>query len=202
MAQIFEDIYEQFKQTSPTNLLLFLLFSILMTLLISSQNFFFQKIIENGISKRDIIAEKTITVIDTKRTEQHKKDVAMNVEPILIPAEDEFIKVNLQTLENSIIQIRQKHVDASVKRSELALLFDISAQYKKDYLSNFLLTVSDQNLQKIFDKAKLTLTSVLNQGITESEYENSDIDKIILRNIKILRLLNIVYCVFKNQDIV
>ena len=57
MAQIFEDIYEQFKQTSPTNLLLFLLFSILMTLLISSQNFFFQKIIENGISKRDIIAE-------------------------------------------------------------------------------------------------------------------------------------------------
>lgn len=183
MAQIFEDIYEQMKQTSPVHVLLFLLFSLMMTLLISSQNFFFQKIIENGISKRDIIAEKTITVIDTKRTEQHKKDVAMNVEPILIPAEDEFIKVNLQTLENSIIQIRQKHVDNSVKRSELALLFDISAQYKKDYLSNYLLNVSDQNLQKIFDKSKITLTSVLNQGITESEYENNDIDKIIMRNI-------------------
>ena len=183
MAQIFEDIYEQMRQASPTNVLLFLLFSLLMTLLISSQNFFFQKIIENGISKRDVIAEKTITVIDTKRTEQHKKDVAMNVEPILIPAEDEFIKVNLQTLENSIVQIRQKRVDDSVKRSELALLFDISAQYKKDYLSNYLLTASDQNLQKIFDKAKITLTSVLNQGITESEYENNDIDKIILRNI-------------------
>ena len=173
MAQIFEDIYEQMRQASPTNVLLFLLFSLLMTLLISSQNFFFQKIIENGISKRDVIAEKTITVIDTKRTEQHKKDVAMNVEPILIPAEDEFIKVNLQTLENSIVQIRQKRVDDSVKRSELALLFDISAQYKKDYLSNYLLTASDQNLQKIFDKAKITLTSVLNQGITESEYENN-----------------------------
>ena len=91
MAQIFEDIYEQMRQASPTNVLLFLLISLLMTLLISSQNFFFQKIIENGISKRDVIAEKTITVIDTKRTEQHKKDVAMNVEPILIPAEDEFI---------------------------------------------------------------------------------------------------------------
>ena len=183
MVQIFENIYDKMKQMSVTNVMLFLLFSIMMTLLISSQNFFFQKIIENGISKRDIIAEKTITVIDTKRTEQHKKDVAANVEPILIPAEDEFIKVNLQTLETSIVQIRQKHVEDSVKRAELSLLFDISAQYKKDYLSNFLLNVSDKNLQTIFDKAKLTLSSVLNQGITESEYENNSIDKIITRNI-------------------
>ena len=183
MTQIINDFYEQIKQASVTDILMFLLFCLLMTLLISSQNFFFQRIIENGISKRDIIADKTITVIDTKRTEQHKKDVAMNVEPVLIPAEDEFIKVNLETLENSIVQIRHKNVDNSVKRTELALLFDISAQYKKDYLSNYLLNASDTNLQKIFDKAKITLTSVLNRGITESEYENSDIDRIILRNI-------------------
>ena len=183
MTQIINDFYEQIKQASVTDILMFLLFCLLMTLLISSQNFFFQRIIENGISKRDIIADKTITVIDTKRTEQHKKDVAMNVEPVLIPAEDEFIKVNLETLENSIVQIRRKNVDNSIKRTELGLLFDISAQYKKDYLSNYLLNVSDSNLQKIFDKAKITLTSVLNRGITESEYENSDIDRIILRNI-------------------
>ena len=183
MTQIINDFYEQIKQASVTDILMFLLFCLLMTLLISSQNFFFQRIIENGISKRDIIADKTITVIDTKRTEQHKKDVAMNVEPVLIPAEDEFIKVNLETLENSIVQIRHKNVDNSVKRTELALSFDISAQYKKDYLSNYLLNASDTNLQKIFDKAKITLTSVLNRGITESEYENSDIDRIILRNI-------------------
>ncbi len=181
MVQILNDIYEELKQNSVSNILLFLLFSILLTLLISSQNFFFQKIIENGISKRDIIAEKTITVVDTKRTEQHKKDVAMNVEPILIPADDDFIKVNLETLENSIVQIRKKHVEASVKRAELGMLFDIAAQYKKDYLSNYLLSVSDANLQKIFDKSKLTLTTVLNRGITESEYENSDIEKIIFR---------------------
>ena len=183
MVQIFNDIYDRIKQASVTNVLMFLLFTSVMTLLISSQNFFFQKVIENGISKRDIVAEKTITVIDTKRTEQHKKDVAANVEPILIPAEDEFIKVNLETLETSIIQIRQKHADSAIKRAELSLLFDISAQYKKDYLSNYLLNVSDSDLHKIFDKAKITLTSVLNQGITESEYENNNIDKIIFRNI-------------------
>ena len=183
MVQIFNDIYDRIKQASVTNVLMFLLFTSVMTLLISSQNFFFQKVIENGISKRDIVAEKTITVIDTKRTEQHKKDVAANVEPILIPAEDEFIKVNLETLETSIIQIRQKHADSAIKRAEPSLLFDISAQYKKDYLSNYLLNVSDSDLHKIFDKAKITLTSVLNQGITESEYENNNIDKIIFRNI-------------------
>lgn len=183
MTQILNNLLDKLKQASVTSILMFLFFTVLMTLIISSQNFFFQRIIENGISKRDIIAEKTITVIDTKRTEQHKKDVAMNVEPILIPAEDEFIKVNLQTLEKSIVQIRQKQVDESIKRNELALLFDIAAQYKKDYLSNYLLKATDSELHKIFDKSKITLTSVLNQGITESEYENNDIEKIIFRNI-------------------
>ena len=37
-----------------------------MTAIISSQNFFFQSIIENGISKKDIIAQKTFKVIDVK----------------------------------------------------------------------------------------------------------------------------------------
>lgn len=51
----------------------FFAFAILMTAIIASQNFFFQSIIENGISKKDIIAQKTLTVVDVKRTEQHKK---------------------------------------------------------------------------------------------------------------------------------
>lgn len=178
-------IFKNLKYYLTTNISLFVLFSILMTLIISSQNFFFQKIIENGISKQDIIAEKTITVIDTKRTEQHKKDVVANVEPILIPAEDEFIKVNLDTLESSIVQIRQKQIDQSVKCAELSLLFDIPDKNKKEYLSNFLLNISDSNLQKIFDKSKITLNLVLNQGITEREYENNSIDKIILKNIPV-----------------
>ena len=44
-----------------------------MSVTISSQNYFFQKVIENGISKKDIVAQKDIKVIDTKKTEQHKK---------------------------------------------------------------------------------------------------------------------------------
>ena len=183
MTKYIEEFIEKVKQVSTVHLLMFLMFTTMMTLIISSQNFFFQKVIQNGISKRDIVAEKTITVIDTKRTEQHRKDVALNVEPILIPAEDEFIKANLNTLEASIVKIRQKNIDENIKRKELTLLFDISEIHKKEYLSNYLLNVSANDLQKTFDKTKITLNSVLNQGITESEYENSNLDKIIFKHI-------------------
>ena len=57
------------------NVMCFIVFTFLMTVTISSQNYFFQKVIENGISKRDIVAQKDIKVIDTKKTEQHKKEV-------------------------------------------------------------------------------------------------------------------------------
>ena len=94
----------------------FIGFTVLMTAIIASQNFFFQNIIENGISKRDIIAQKTLTVEDVKRTEQHKKEVAQKVEPVMAPAEDEFIKNNLQTLQTSVMQIRKKEVQEAVKK--------------------------------------------------------------------------------------
>lgn len=183
MIQFIDNILERIRTHKVTDILIFVSFSLIMTLIVSSQNFFFQRVIENGISKKDIIAQKTITVIDTKRTEQHRQDVIQNIEPILIPAEDEFIKVNLDTLQTSIQQIRSKNIQDSVKKDELSLLFDIPNQSRKDYLANYLLISSDQNLQKIFDKAKITLVKVLNVGITESSYEDGKLDRIIQRNI-------------------
>ena len=183
MFELYNHIKERLQGYKVTDILLFICFSLIMTIIISSQNFFFQKIIENGISKKDIIAQKNITVIDTKRTEQHRQDVVQNIEPILIPAEDEFIKVNLDTLQNSIQQIRNKNVNDLTKKDELSLLFDIPSQSKKAYLANYLLIASEPDLQKMFDKAKLTLVKVLNIGITESSYENEKLDKLIQRNI-------------------
>ena len=110
-----------------------------MTTIIASPNFLFKNVIENGISKRDIIAPKTLTVVDVKRTEQHRKEVAQNVEPVLTPAEDDFIKTNLQMLQTSILQIRKKNVEEDVKVDEIGILFDISDAYKKDVVISFLL---------------------------------------------------------------
>ena len=94
----------------------FIVFTFLLTATLSSQNYFFQKIIKNGISQKDIIAHRDIKVIDTKKTEQHKKEVAQSVEPILTPAEDEFISTNLTTLQNSVIKIREKNISDDIKK--------------------------------------------------------------------------------------
>ena len=174
---------EFFTSTQTIKVLAFLGFTIIMTAIISSQNFFFQSIIENGISKKDVIAQKTLTVIDVKRTEQHKKEVAQKVDYVLTPAEDDFIKTNLDTLQNSIMQIRKKDVPEDVKREELSLLFDMSNQERKDFVIYFLLKSEDSDLREVFDKANLTLANVLRTGITEKDYERNNIDKIITDNL-------------------
>lgn len=175
---------KEFLSSSKVVKLFYLLtFTVLITCIIASQNFFFQSIIENGISKRDIIAQKTLTVEDVKRTEQHKREVAQKVEPILVPAEDDFIKSNLETLQNSIIQIRKKNSSEKEKIEELNVLFDLSGNPKKTFILDFLLHVDDASLREAFDKASLSLVNILQKGITEKDYEKDNINALIQDNL-------------------
>lgn len=162
------------------NALCFIVFTFLMTTLISSQNYFFQKVIENGISKRDIIAQKDIKVIDTKKTEQHKKEVAQSVEPILTQAEDDFITSSLVTLQKSVVKIREKDASDSIKTDELSILFE---ENQKKGVIEYLLRTSDSDLSLLFDKAKITLSGVLNTGISAKDFENNNVSNIIRKNI-------------------
>ena len=158
-------------------------FTVLITAIIASQNFFFQSIVENGISKKDIIAQKTLTVVDVKRTEQHKREVAQKVEPILVPAEDDFIKSNLETIENSVLQIRKKDSTEKEKIDELNILFDLSDNPKKDFILDYLLHVDEPSLKEAFDKASLSLVNILQIGITEKDYEKDNITSLIQNNL-------------------
>ena len=162
------------------NIFCFLSFTILMTAAISSQNFFFQKIIDNNMALKEVIAEKDIKVIDTVKTEQHKKEVAQNVEPILTQAEDEFITTSLTALQNSVIKIRKKNIDDITKEEEIKVLFD--ATNKKDIV-DFLLHSNENDLQYVFDKSMVTLTSVLNKGVSYKDFDNNNISEIIKKNI-------------------
>lgn len=182
-SKYFEQASEFFSSSRVIKFLVFLGFTLLMTATISSQNFFFKSIIENGISKKDIIAPKTITVVDVQKTESHKKEIAQKIDPILAPAEDSFIKNNLATIQNSVVQIRKKDAPFSVKKDELALLFDISEGYKKEYVISYLLKTDEKSLQQVFDKATLTLGNILNVGISEKDYERNNIDSIIYKNL-------------------
>jgi len=161
------------------NVFFFVLFTVLMAITISSQNYFFQKVIENGISKKDIVAQKEIKIVDTKKTEQHKKEIAQNVEPILTQAEDEFMTTNLATLRNSVLKIRAKEATETTKKDELKVLFDESGQHG---LITFLLKADDSELNAVFDKAQVTLTSVLNTGVSSKDFENNNVSQIIYKN--------------------
>ena len=162
------------------NALCFVLFTVLMTAAISSQNFFFQKIIENNIAKRTIIAPKDIKVIDTAKTELHKTEVAQNIEPILTRADDEYITTNLNALKNTVFKIRKKNESDVLKKEELKVLFDDS---NKSELVEYLLRADDVDLQFLFDRAGVTLTSVLNTGVSYKDYENNNVTNLIVKNL-------------------
>src|SRR5574344_1005870 len=176
------NVAEFFSSSKILNCLAFLCFTLLITGILASQTLFFQSIIENGISKKDIIARKTITVIDVQRTEQHRREIAQKVDPILVPAEDDFIKNNLAALQSSIMQIRKKNTSLLNKKDELSVLFDIQDGVRKDYVMTVLLKTSDNNLQQIFDKSTLTLSNILAVGITEKDYDGYNLNKFIRKN--------------------
>ena len=180
---IFSKLKEILFSSLSLKIMSFSAFVIVLTAIISSQNYFFQSIIENGVSKKEIKAEKTLTVVDVKRTESRKKEVSQKVEPVYTTADDDFIKNNLETLETSIFQIRKKEVAQEVKNEELSLLFDIEDQNTKNYVIDFFLKTEDNSLREAFDKANLTLTNILNSGLSEKDFENSNISDIISKHL-------------------
>jgi len=174
-----ERVYSFIKSNDFKNVALFFLFTFVMTVVLSSQNFFFQQIIENGVSKQDIVAQKNITVVDTIRTEQHKKDVARKVEPILTQANDDFIRINLTTLRNTITKIRESNVSDSKKLEQISVLFDVPKSPQKTAQMEFLRSSDSETFNKMFNRAQSTLDTVLNIGITAQDFEKDKITEII-----------------------
>ena len=181
--EIFNKIKEFLISSKMLRISAFLWFVFLMTSIIASQNFFFQSIIENGVSKKDITAEKTLTVIDVKRTEMRKKEIAQKVEAIYTTTDDDFIKNNLETLQTSISQIRKKEVSPETKLEELSILFDIPNNNTKNFVIDFFLKTDENSLREAFDKTNLTLTNILNAGLSEKDFENNNIDYIINKHL-------------------
>lgn len=182
----------------------FIVFTLLMTFIISSQNFFFQRVVENGISKRDVIAKKTIVVEDTKKTERQRKDVASKIEPILTIREDDFIKTNLDSLINSINKIREKDTSVATKTEELGMLFDIMESNRKDYVIRYLINTDNADLNKVFEQAKLTLINVLATGVSEKDFEREKMKKILQKHygLNLTKHQNTIACTLLEQVIV
>lgn len=181
--KIFNMFDDGLSSLKVTTILSFLFFSLLFTLILSSKYFLFENLItSDNTSKKDIIATKTIEVVDTFKTEQQKKEVAMRIEPILTPAEDNYIKNNLTSLVELISSIRKKEEPVAVKKEQLNILFDLNDDTQKAFVINFFLTVSDDNFNLVTLKSKQILNSVLSEGVTEKDFERQNIARIIIRN--------------------
>lgn len=181
--QFFNLLGDIFSSSKIINLLVFIIFALVLTATLSARYYLFQSIIsDDGTSKRDIIAPKTIKVVDTFKTEQNKKEIAQKVEPILTPAEDTYIKNNYATLVKSIEQIRAKDTGYAQKKEEMNLLFDFENNTYKDFILNYLINSNDERLHSTLKKAAKTLTNVLNQGVTEKDFEKGNLATMIFRN--------------------
>ncbi|MFH0702732.1 MAG: HDIG domain-containing metalloprotein [bacterium] len=155
------------------NWIIFFIILFVLTALLSSRYYLFQNIIESGISKKDIIATKTIQVIDTEKTEKRKQELAEKVDPILRPAQDainDYIKRSLGELLSSIKNIRESKASLSVKKDKIKNLLDIS---EENYFINvsivYLIKSSEENFSKVASESQNTLERVIQRGISEKE---------------------------------
>lgn len=166
------------------NILLFTFFAIILTFILASKYIIFQNLInKDGLSKREIVANKTIEVVDTFKTEQLRKEVAQKVEPVLVPAEDNYIMGNLVSLINNIRLIRDnKNLTENEKRNKINVLLDLSENTNKNYVINFFISSSDEMFIDMTNSAKAILDSILKEGLSEKVFDGNNINKIIFKH--------------------
>lgn len=168
------------------NATLIILFVVLFTGILVSKYFFFQTIVgSDNKSKVMVVAPTDIEVIDTIKTEIRKKEVAQKVNFIYTTGDDIYIKNNLSEFIHNIRQIRMNYADRAEKEKNLEVILDISSNPSKNFIISYLLDSNDELLNDVFHTAEKTLSSVLDEGITEKDIEENNLSKIIRRNVDI-----------------
>ncbi len=174
------------KPKTVVNIFLTILFIVLFTGIIISKYFFFQTIVDSdNISKVMVIAPKEIEVVDSIKTERRKREVAQKVGVVYSPADDAYIVNNLNELISEIVYIRNKNTPIKDKERELNVIMDISDSYTKEFVVYYFLNANDELLTKVFSASVKTLSSVLDEGITEKDFEENTLAKIIRRNVEV-----------------
>ncbi len=164
---------------------LILLFAIIFTGILVSKYFFFQTIVgSDNTSKVMVTAPSDIEVIDSIKTERRKREVAQKVNLVYSPADDVYIKNNLNEIIEEIKSIRNSSANEQEKQKNLDVLLDIPDSYIKTFVITYFLNANEELLTKVFNSSEKTLSSVLNEGITEKDFEENSLAKIIRRNIE------------------
>lgn len=175
------------ETTSSSRRMLFfslIFISTIITGILSIKYYSTQTFFENGVSKKDIYAKKTIEVIDERRTELIKRSNADKIKPVMTPVEDNFIRNNLQNITEAVKKIRDNKLEShEVKTRELQTLFGIQDLEKERYLTNYILNSSDENLDNVFANAKFVLDELLKVGISENDFQPSETENFIVATV-------------------
>ena len=128
----FFDKNGEFHSSLFLSILAFMTVAIIITSILSSRYYLYQNIIENGISKKQIIAKKNIEVVDTQKTELIKREVSNKIRPIVTPVEDNYLKTSLQALQDNVKRIRNQNSKYDSKFKELCVYLEIQDQQKEE----------------------------------------------------------------------
>ena len=177
----FSRFCEKLPKEKLTNGFIFILAALFLTFLLSSKYYIFQSIMENGLSKKDIIATKKIEVVDIDKTEKRKRDLAKKVDPILTPLQNDYILNNYRNLISSIKNFREKDHSRKERNIEIIKFTDIADSDREKQALIYLVNTSDYNFHLIAHEGEQTLKEMLSMSISESELDH--IDRIISRKI-------------------
>lgn len=151
--------------------LAFITVAIVLTSILSSRYYLYQDIIENGVSKKQIIAKKNIEVVDTQKTELIKREVSNKIRPVVTPVEDNYLKTSLQDLYDNIKRVRAQNAKYDSKFKELCVYLEVQDNKKEEAIVSYFLNASSENLAATFGNAKFILDELLSTGINETDID-------------------------------
>ncbi len=146
---------------------------LLLTLLLASRNFLFHNIIDDGISKITVHANKKIEVEDTEKTDAKKRYESLKVKPVLRPIQDNIngiMKGKLGELLNSVKMVKESDSAPVEKRNKIKGLFDIKEDnYFINTAADYLYNSPEASFAKFASESLFTLDKILEKGVTENE---------------------------------
>ncbi len=151
--------------------LAFILVALIVTIILSSRYFYYQNIVENGVSNKLVKAKKKIEVVDTQKTEAIKRDIASKIRPVVMPVDEGYIRASLNSLKESILKIKFSSDSITVKEKEISELLDIPDIQKEKLITKYFLTTNVRNIENVFINANTVIEAYLKAGVTESEIE-------------------------------
>lgn len=155
-------------------ILIFIVTLIVLTGLLSSRYYLFQNMIENGISKVDVIASRNIEVEDLDKLVLEKQEQAAKIKPALRPIQggiDEFMRKSLGELLNSIKEIREKNLNDNAKRLEIKELLEITENnYFVNNSIDYIFKSSENGFSRVATESLNTLNGILEEGLSDNDF--------------------------------